>query len=65
MVDCRTQILNLEVFKLGKPPIENKQKLPFFESPLLYITDYGHPESVFFQKKQTFGHGQTFWAEFF
>ena len=26
-------------------------------------TDYGHPERAFFQKSQTFGLGQTNWAE--
>ena len=29
------------------------------------ITDYGHPESVFFRKSQTFGLGQTNWAKKF
>ena len=27
------------------------------------ITDYGHPERAFFQKLETFGLGQTNWAE--
>ena len=26
-------------------------------------TDYGHPERAFFRKPQTFGLGQTNWAE--
>ena len=26
-------------------------------------TDYGHPERAFFQKIETFGLGQTNWAE--
>ena len=26
-------------------------------------TDYGHPERAFFQKLETFGLGQTIWAE--
>ena len=30
---------------------------------LVYITDYGHPERAFFQKFETFGLGQTNWAE--
>ena len=28
-----------------------------------YITDNGHPERAFFQKFETFGLGQTNWAE--
>jgi hypothetical protein len=28
-------------------------------------TDYGHPERAFFQKIETFGPGQTNWAENF
>ena len=28
-------------------------------------TDYGHPKKVFIQKSQTFGFGQTNWAENF
>ena len=28
-------------------------------------TGYGHPERVFFRKSQTFGLGQTNWAENF
>ena len=27
------------------------------------FTDYGHPERPFFQKLETFGLGQTNWAE--
>ena len=30
---------------------------------LLDVTDYGHPERAFFQKLETFGLGQTNWAE--
>ena len=31
---------------------------------IMYIrTDYGHPERAFFQKFETFGLGQTKWAE--
>ena len=29
------------------------------------FTDYGHPKRAFFQKSQTFGLWQTFWAEIF
>ena len=27
------------------------------------LTDYGHPERAFLQKSETFGLGQTNWAE--
>ena len=30
---------------------------------LVKNTDYGHPERAFFQKLETFGLGQTNWAE--
>ena len=30
---------------------------------LTKITDYGHPDRAFFQKFETFGLGQTNWAE--
>ena len=29
------------------------------------LTDYGHPERAVFQKFETFGLGQTNWAEIF
>ena len=32
---------------------------------LASVTDYGHPERASFQKSQTFGLGQTNWAEIF
>ncbi len=32
---------------------------------ILRLTDYGQPERVFFQKFETFGLGQTNWAEAF
>ena len=32
---------------------------------MLTITDYGHPERASFQKFETFGLGQTNWAEIF
>ena len=31
--------------------------------PMIYYTDNGHPERAFFQKFETFGLGQTNWAE--
>ena len=31
--------------------------------PITQPTDYGHPERAFFQKLETFGLGQTNWAE--
>ena len=31
--------------------------------PLVIGTDNGHPERAFFQKFETFGLGQTNWAE--
>jgi hypothetical protein len=34
-----------------------------FISVLLKHTDYGHPDRAFFQKFETFGLGQTNWAE--
>jgi hypothetical protein len=41
---------------------------PFFILSYFYIyipedTDNGHPERAFFQKFETFGLGQTNWAE--
>ena len=30
---------------------------------LIHTTDYGHPDRAFFQKFETFGLGQTNWAE--
>ena len=30
---------------------------------IMRITDNGHPERAFFQKFETFGLGQTIWAE--
>ena len=30
---------------------------------IVETTDYGHPERAFFQKCETFGLGQTNWAE--
>ena len=30
---------------------------------IVFNTDYGHPERAFFLKFQTFGLGQTFWAD--
>ena len=34
-----------------------------FVKSILSSTDYGHPERAFFQKFETFGLGQTNWAE--
>ena len=36
-----------------------------FVKSILSSTDYGHPERTFFQKFETFGLGQTNWAEKF
>ena len=32
---------------------------------IIRVTDYGHPERAFFRKSQTFGLGQTNWADKF
>ena len=37
-------------------------KIPLCQLLIRY-TDNGHPERAFFQKFETFGHGQTNWAE--
>ena len=51
---------------------ENKSRLldlalflhsSFVKAPMGQCTDYGHPERAFFQKFETFGLGQTNWAE--
>ena len=45
----------------------NFLETPFFDKfdwlMMVWYTDYGHPERVFFQKFETFGLGQKNWAE--
>ena len=38
-------------------------KLKDFWPRINILTDYGHPERAFFPKFETFGFGQTNWAE--
>ena len=55
--------------KITLEPIKSNFLSRFFQvfvvknKTIVYSTDNGHPERPFFQKFETFGLGQTNWAE--
>ena len=51
------------MFKKFLRTFGNYRGSPDSKNFMLPGTDYGHPEGAFFQKFETFGLGQTNWAE--
>ena len=47
----------------GKVDTSSGKNSSFYSYIILETTDNGHPERAFFQKFETFGLGQTNWAE--
>jgi hypothetical protein len=54
---CKPIIFDIRLHKLCKSNFYT------FCRTVIHCIDYGHPERAFFQKLETFGLGQTHWAE--